>query len=107
MNGENNVKQLTMPQVDSELEQMRGMTKEEAAAFAAKAVAEAEIAIAEAEEAVRVAEAAEAEAEAAKAFLEAVSDTQKQKCCIYGRATTFSFLENYTKCYLPVHNLYS
>jgi transcription factor MYB, plant len=79
MNGENNVKQLTMPQVDSELEKMRGMTKEEAAAFAAKAVAEAEIAIAEAEEAVRVAEAAEAEAEAAKAFLEAVTVTYRNR----------------------------
>jgi myb proto-oncogene protein len=79
MNGVNNVKQLTMPQVDSELEQMRGMTKEEAAAFAAKAVAEAEIAIAEAEEAVRVAEAAEAEAEAAKAFLEAVTVTYRNR----------------------------
>ncbi|KAK3161177.1 hypothetical protein QOZ80_1BG0073360 [Eleusine coracana subsp. coracana] len=75
MNGENKVKQFTKPQVDSELEKMRGMTKEEAAAFAAKAVAEAEVAIAEAEEAARVAEAAETDAEAAEAFLEAVMAT--------------------------------
>jgi len=40
MNGENNAKQLTKPQVDADLEKMKGMTKEEAAAFAAKAVAE-------------------------------------------------------------------
>jgi transcription factor MYB, plant len=79
MNGVNNVKQLTKPQVDSELEKMRGMTKEEAAAFAAKAVAEAEVAIAEAEEAARVAEAAEADAEAAEAFLEAVTVTVRNR----------------------------
>jgi transcription factor MYB, plant len=79
MNGVNNVKQLTKPQVDSELEKMRGMTKEEAAAFAAKAVAEAEVAIAEAEEAARVAEAAEADAEAAEAFLEAVTATVRNR----------------------------
>ncbi|VAH61398.1 unnamed protein product [Triticum turgidum subsp. durum] len=54
-------------------------TKEEAAAFAAKAVAEAEVANAEAEEAARAAEAAEAEAEAAKAFLDAVMLTVQNK----------------------------
>lgn len=69
----NNAKRLTKPQVVAELEKMKGMTKEEAAAFAAKAVAEAEVAIAEAEEAARVAEAAENDAEAAKAFLDAVT----------------------------------
>ncbi|TVU34307.1 hypothetical protein EJB05_16138, partial [Eragrostis curvula] len=79
MNGQNNVKQLTKPQVDAELDKMKGMTKEEAAAFAARAVAEAEIAIAEAEEAARVAEAAETDAEAAKAFLEAVTATIKNR----------------------------
>ncbi|XP_062214023.1 single myb histone 1-like [Phragmites australis] len=79
MNGENNVKQLTKLQVDAELEKMKGMTKEEAAAFAAKAVAEAEVAIAEAEEAARVAEAAETDAEAAKAFLDAVTSTMKNR----------------------------
>ncbi|ONM40899.1 Telomere repeat-binding factor 1 [Zea mays] len=73
MNTENNnVKRLTKPQVVAELEKMKGMTREEAAAFAAKAVAEAEVAMAEAEEAARVAEAAENDAEAAKAFLDAV-----------------------------------
>ncbi|KAJ1284110.1 hypothetical protein BS78_03G179200 [Paspalum vaginatum] len=75
MKGKNNAKQLSKPQVDAELEKMKGMTKEEAAAFAAKAVAEAEVAIAEAEEAARVAEAAENDAEAAKAFLEAVTSS--------------------------------
>jgi myb proto-oncogene protein len=73
------IKQLTKPQVDAELDMMTRMTKEEAAAFAAKAVAEAEVANAEAEEAARVAEAAEAEAEAAKAFLDAVMLTVQNK----------------------------
>ncbi|CAM0881494.1 unnamed protein product [Alopecurus aequalis] len=73
------IKQLTKPQVDAELDMMTLMTKEEAAAFAAKAVAEAEVANAEAEEAARVAEAAEAEAEAAKAFLDAVMLTVQNK----------------------------
>ncbi|KAL5227723.1 hypothetical protein ABZP36_015988 [Zizania latifolia] len=75
----NNVKQLSKPQVDAELDKMKGMSKEEAAAFAAKAVAEAEVAIAEAEEAARAAEAAEAEAEAAKAFLDAVMLTMQNR----------------------------
>uniref|UniRef100_A0ACD5VY24 Uncharacterized protein n=1 Tax=Avena sativa TaxID=4498 RepID=A0ACD5VY24_AVESA len=79
-NGQNvSIKQLTKPQVDAELDMMTRMTKEEAAAFAAKAVAEAEVANAEAEEAARVAEAAEAEAEAAKAFLDAVMLTVQNK----------------------------
>lgn len=79
-NGENiSIKQLTKPQVDAELDMMTHMTKEEAAAFAAKAVAEAEVANAEAEEAARVAEAAEAEAEAAKAFLDAVMLTVQNR----------------------------
>ena len=64
----NNDKRLTKHQVIAELEKMKGMTKEEATAFAAKAVAEVEVAIAEAKEAARVAEAAENDAEAAKAF---------------------------------------
>uniref|UniRef100_A0A0A9F804 MYB transcription factor n=1 Tax=Arundo donax TaxID=35708 RepID=A0A0A9F804_ARUDO len=79
MKGESNARQLTKPQVDAELEKMKGMTKEEAAEFAAKAVAEAEVAIAEAEEAARVAEAAETDAEAAKAFLDAVTSTMKNR----------------------------
>jgi len=73
------IKQLTEPQVNAELDMMTHMTKEEAAAFAAKAVAEAEVANAEAEEAARVAEAAEAEAEAARAFLDAVMLTVQNK----------------------------
>jgi len=79
MNGDNNAKQLTKPQVDAELEKMKGMTKEEAAAFAAKAVAEAEVAIAEAEEAARIAELAENDAETAKAFLEAVTLSMRDR----------------------------
>jgi len=79
MNGENNAKQLTKPQVDADLEKMKGMTKEEAAAFAAKAVAEAEVAIAEAEEAARIAELAENDAETAKAFLEAVTLSMRDR----------------------------
>ncbi|EES00984.1 single myb histone 1 [Sorghum bicolor] len=77
--GKNNAKRLTKPQVVAELEKMKGMTKEEAAAFAAKAVAEAEVAIAEAEEAARVAEAAENDAEAAKAFLDAVTLSMRSR----------------------------
>ncbi|OEL27365.1 Single myb histone 1 [Dichanthelium oligosanthes] len=79
MHGENNAKHLTKPQVDAELEKMKGMTKEEAAVFAAKAVAEAEVAMSEAEEAARVAEAAENDAEAAKAFLEAVTSSIRDR----------------------------
>ncbi|PWZ10786.1 Single myb histone 1 [Zea mays] len=75
----NNAKRLTKHQVIAELEKMKGMTKEEAAAFAAKAVAEAEVAIAEAEEAARVAEAAENDAEAAKAFLDAVTLSMRNR----------------------------
>lgn len=64
-------------QIDLELQKMRSMTPQEAAAVAAQAVAEAEAAIAEAEEAVREAEAAEADAEAAQAFAEAAMKTLK------------------------------
>ncbi|CAL4962908.1 unnamed protein product [Urochloa decumbens] len=79
MNGENNVKRLTKPQVDADLEKAKCMTMEEAAAFAAKAVAEAEVAIAAAEEAAKAAEAAENNAEAANAFLEAVTLSLRNK----------------------------
>ncbi|XP_006644322.1 single myb histone 2-like isoform X1 [Oryza brachyantha] len=80
MNIENsNVGQLSQPQVDAELDKMKNMSKEEAAAFAARAVAEAETAIAEAEAAARAAEAAEAEADAAKAFLDAVALTMQNR----------------------------
>ncbi|KAG9137108.1 hypothetical protein Leryth_011929 [Lithospermum erythrorhizon] len=63
---------LTKSQVDTELEVMRSMTVQEAAAAAARAIVEAELAMAEAEKAAREAEEAEAEAEAAKCFVEAV-----------------------------------
>ncbi|GAB2225300.1 hypothetical protein Droror1_Dr00006092 [Drosera rotundifolia] len=62
---------LTRSQIDLELEKMRNMTAQEAAAAAARAVAEAEKAIAEAEEAAREAEAAEADAETAQEFAKA------------------------------------
>ncbi|KAL8234670.1 hypothetical protein R6Q59_020770 [Mikania micrantha] len=67
----------TKSQIDLELQKMRSMTSQEAAAAAAQAVAEAEAAIAEAEEAAREAEAAEADAEAAQAFAEAAMKTLK------------------------------
>ncbi|KAL3813696.1 hypothetical protein ACJIZ3_014964 [Penstemon smallii] len=67
----NTIVLLTKAQIDAELEKMKGMTAEEAAAAAAQAVAEAEAAIAEAEAAAREAEEAEAEAEAAQCFAEA------------------------------------
>ncbi|GAB4846885.1 hypothetical protein Ancab_025893 [Ancistrocladus abbreviatus] len=73
----NQIKILTRPQVDAELEKMRSMTAIEAAAAAARAVAEAEAAIAEAEAAAREAEAAEAEAEAAQIFAEAAMKALK------------------------------
>ncbi|EYU44502.1 hypothetical protein ABFS82_08G058900 [Erythranthe guttata] len=62
---------LTKAKIDAELEKMKGMSAQEAAAAAAKAVAEAEAAIAEAEAAAREAEEAEAEAEAAQCFADA------------------------------------
>ncbi|XP_022886005.1 single myb histone 5-like isoform X2 [Olea europaea var. sylvestris] len=74
----NVIRILTKAQVDAELEQMKNMTAQEAAAAAAQAVAEAEAAIAEAEVAAREAEEAEAEAEAAQCFAEAA--TKALKC---------------------------
>ncbi|XP_076904159.1 telomere repeat-binding factor 1-like [Bidens hawaiensis] len=67
----------TKSQIDLELQKMKSMTPQEAAAAAARAVADAEAAIAEAEEAAREAEAAEADAEAAQAFAEAAMKTLK------------------------------
>ncbi|XP_071716960.1 telomere repeat-binding factor 1-like [Rutidosis leptorrhynchoides] len=67
----------TKAQIDLEIQKMRNMTPQEAAAAAAQAVAEAEAAIAEAEEAAKEAEAAEADAEAAQAFAEAAMKTLK------------------------------
>ncbi|KAG0469801.1 hypothetical protein HPP92_016501 [Vanilla planifolia] len=66
-------------QIDAELERMRNMSAQEAAAAAAQAIAEAEKAIAEAEEATQEAEAAEADAEAAQAFAEAAMLTLKSR----------------------------
>jgi len=68
---------LTKSQIDLELAKIRSMTPQEAAAFAARAVAEAEAAIAEAEEAAKEAEAAEADAEAAQAFADATTKSGK------------------------------
>lgn len=68
---------LTKSMIDLELEKMRTMTPQEAAAAAAQAVAEAEAAIAEAEEAAREAEEAEADAEVAQAFAAAAVKTLK------------------------------
>jgi myb proto-oncogene protein len=67
----------TKSQIDLELEKMRTMTPQEAAAAAAQAVAEAEAAIAEAEDAAREAEEAEADAEVAQAFAAAAVKTLK------------------------------
>ncbi|XP_045800383.1 telomere repeat-binding factor 1-like isoform X3 [Trifolium pratense] len=68
----------TQSEIDIELEKIRSMSAEEAAAVAARAVAAAEAALAEAEEAVLEAEAAEAEADAAEAFAEAARKTEKE-----------------------------
>lgn len=73
----NGIKIVTKAQIDAELEKMRNMTPEEAAAAAAQAVAEAEAAIAEAEMAAREADEAEAEAEAARCFAEAAQKALK------------------------------
>ncbi|KAL9227963.1 hypothetical protein vseg_003592 [Gypsophila vaccaria] len=78
------LKIFTRPQVDENLEKMKSMSAEAAAAAAAQAVAEAEAAIAEAEKAAREAEAAEAEADAARVFAEAAMKAlrcQKLRAC--------------------------
>ncbi|MCL7023910.1 hypothetical protein MKW94_027238 [Papaver nudicaule] len=69
----------TKSQVDADLLKMRNMTPEEAAAAAARAVAEAEAAIAEAEEAAREADAADLDAEEAHAFAEAAMMTLRNR----------------------------
>lgn len=69
----NETRILTKAQIDADLEQMKSMSAEEAAAAAAQAVAEAEAAIADAEQAARIAEEFEAEAEAAQCFAEVAS----------------------------------
>ncbi|KAL8211082.1 hypothetical protein R6Q57_005519 [Mikania cordata] len=74
----NAIKILTKAEIDAELEKMKGMTPQQAAAMAVKAVAEAEAAIAEAERAAREAEAAEADARLAKVLAAAAMRTVKQ-----------------------------
>ncbi|RZC66309.1 hypothetical protein C5167_009995 [Papaver somniferum] len=69
----------TKIQVDADLAKMRNMTAEEAAAAAARAVAEAEASIAEAEEAAREADAADVDAEEAQAFAEAALMTLRNR----------------------------
>ncbi|CAI0405527.1 unnamed protein product [Linum tenue] len=64
-------KMVTESQVEQGLLRIQGMTAQEAADAAAKAVAEAEAAIAEAEKATREADRAEAEAEARQVFAKA------------------------------------
>ncbi|XP_018490558.1 telomere repeat-binding factor 1 [Raphanus sativus] len=64
-------------QIDPELDRMKTMSVQEAAAIAAQAVAEAEAAMAAAEEAAKDAELAEAEAEVAQAFAEEAMKTLK------------------------------
>ncbi|CAL0331760.1 unnamed protein product [Lupinus luteus] len=73
------VNNLSKSQIDAELSKIKGMTAQEVASAAAKAVADAEAAIAEAEAAAREAEAAEAEAEAAQVFAKAVKKAFKCK----------------------------
>lgn len=90
-------------QIDLELAQMRNMSKKEAAAAAARAVADAEAAIAEAEEAAREAEQAEADAEAAQAFAELAMKTwkarnaQKMVNLLYQIILLRSFIFQWTK----------
>lgn len=69
---------LTKAEIDAELEKMRSMTPQQAAAVAVKAVAEAEAAISEAERAEREAEAAEADAELARVFAAAAMQSLKR-----------------------------
>ncbi|XP_019094467.1 PREDICTED: telomere repeat-binding factor 2 isoform X1 [Camelina sativa] len=74
---ENGANSLTKSRVDNELLMIKGMTAQEAAEAAARAVAEAEFAITEAEEAAKEAERAEAEAEAAQIFAKAAMKALK------------------------------
>ncbi|CAH8364058.1 unnamed protein product [Eruca vesicaria subsp. sativa] len=67
----NNKKDTPNPEVDGDMFMIKGMTAQDAAEAAARAVAEAEYAITEAEEAAKEAERAEAEAEAAQIYAKA------------------------------------
>lgn len=83
----NDIIMLTKAQIDAELEMMKSMTAEEAAAVAARAVAEAQAAIAAAEAAALEAEEAEAEAEAAHCFADAA---RKALASVSIRGTNFN-----------------
>lgn len=72
---------LSKSQIDAELAKMKSMTAREAAAAAARFVAEAEAAIAAAEEAAREAEQAEAHAEETKLFAEAAEAAREALKC--------------------------
>nr|QSD99606.1 MYB family transcription factor [Melilotus albus] len=65
--------------LDLELEKIRSMSAQEAAAYAARALAEAEALMVEAEEATKEAEAAEAEADAEEAWVEAEEKRLKKR----------------------------
>ncbi|XP_057806795.1 single myb histone 1-like isoform X2 [Salvia miltiorrhiza] len=81
---------LTKAQIFAELEKMRSMTAEEAAAVAARAVAEAEAAMAAAEVAAVEAEEAEIEAEAAQCFADAA---QKALTCVSFRSARLEYMD--------------
>lgn len=81
----------TKSEIDLEIEKVRSMSAQEAAAYAARAVADAEAAIAEAEEAAKEAEAAEADAAAAEAFAEAALKTLKGRNTSETVSLGFSF----------------
>ncbi|CAH2064582.1 unnamed protein product [Thlaspi arvense] len=76
---ENGVRDPSQSRVDGELNMINGMTEQEAAVAAARAVAEAEFAIAESEEAAREADEAEAQAEAAFIFAKSVIKALKYR----------------------------
>lgn len=79
----NGVVLLSKAKIDAELEKMKSMNAEEAAAAAAQAVAEAEAALAEAEAAAREAEEAEAEAEAAQCFADAAQKALQYQISVW------------------------
>lgn len=89
--GHRNDIMLTKAQIEAELEKMRSMTPEEAAAVAARAVAEAEAAIAAAEAAALEAEEAEIEAEEAQCFADAARKSLLTPASIRGTNYNFRF----------------
>ncbi|KAH6808311.1 hypothetical protein C2S53_004230 [Perilla frutescens var. hirtella] len=82
---------LTKAQIEAELEMMRSMTAEEAAAVAARAVTEAEAAIAAAEAAALEAEQAEIEAEEAQCFADAAQKSLLTPVSFRGTKSNFRF----------------